>query len=164
MTKEQYERWSAPFRKRKGGRAVLRAIDKGITRAVFVSYPLLLGLLFLRRRFTELFFCVCVPGASFLGLSFFRKAFSAPRPYESLGIEPLIEKETVGKSFPSRHVFSVFVIGMTFFWICRPIGAAVGVLGLLLAYVRVAGGVHFPKDVAAGAALGILCGSLYFWI
>ena len=153
MTKEQYERWSAPFRKRKGGRAVLRAIDKGITRAVFVSYPLLLGLLFLSRRFTELFFCVCVPGASFLGLSFFRKAFSAPRPYESLG-----------KSFPSRHVFSVFVIGMTFFWICRPIGAAVGVLGLLLAYVRVAGGVHFPKDVAAGAALGILCGSLYFWI
>ena len=43
-----------------------------------------------------------------------------------------------------------------------PAGIAIGILGIALAYVRVVGGVHFPKDIAAGALIGILSGILYF--
>ena len=42
MTKEQYERWSAPFRKEQGRVKFLKTADKLITGTVFVSYPVLL--------------------------------------------------------------------------------------------------------------------------
>ena len=52
-----------------------------------------------------------VPGISFGAVSLFRWAFRAPRPYEVFETTPVIKKNTKGKSFPSRHVFSIFVIG-----------------------------------------------------
>lgn len=163
MTKEQYERWSSPFRKWKYGTKLLIMADKTITAFIFFAYPLLLAYLMIAGRFWDLFFYVAIPAVSFLAVSFFRARYSAKRPYEALEICPLLKKETKGKSFPSRHVFSIFIIGMTFLYENTPIGIAIGVLGVLLSYIRVALGVHFPKDVAAGAALGILCGLLY-WI
>ena len=39
---------------------------------------------------------------------------------------------------------------------------AAAVVGIAMAYIRVVGGVHFLKDVMAGALLGILCGLTYF--
>ncbi len=38
MTKEQYEKWSSPFRKFKHGAAALRYTDKAITGAVFLPF------------------------------------------------------------------------------------------------------------------------------
>ena len=38
------------------------------------------------------------------------------------------------------------------------------VLTALLAALRVLGGVHYVRDVAAGAAMGVLCGLLGFFI
>jgi len=109
-------------------------------------------------------FCAAIPAVSFAAVSAFRAVYSAKRPYEVLDIQPLIKKETEGKSFPSRHVFSVFIIGMSFFYIAEPMGIAAFVSGTALAYLRVVGGVHFPKDVAAGALFGILCGLPYFFL
>lgn len=116
----------------------------------------------LQKLYGEMLLCVVVPAVSFVLVSVFRKFYSAPRPYEILDIQPLIKKNTKGKSFPSRHVFSVFMIGMTYFYMYWPAGIAIGILGIALAYVRVVGGVHFPKDIAAGALIGILSGILYF--
>lgn len=164
MTKEQYEKWSSPFRKFKHGAATLRYADKAITGAVFLAYPVLLGGFAFFQRFEQLFYCCLIPAISFTLLSVFRKAYSAPRPYEVFSIQPLLKKETVGKSFPSRHVFSAFVIAMTFFYWNRAAGATIGALGVLLAYIRVAGGAHFPKDVIVGALLGILCGLPYLYL
>ena len=42
-----------------------------------------------------------------------RKIINEPRPYEKYGVPPVLDKDTSGKSFPSRHVFSVFVIAVT---------------------------------------------------
>lgn len=161
MTKEQYEKWSLPFRKWKSGAKFLFVLDKLITGMVFLAYPALLFFFVIRQRFADLFFCFMIPAVSFLLVSFFRKIYSAPRPYEVLDISPLLKKTTKGKSFPSRHVFSIFMIGMTFFYWNAWSGIVMGIFGILLAYIRVVGGVHFPKDVAAGALLGILCGLLY---
>ena len=75
-----------------------------------------------------------------------------------MNITPMIRKDTKGHSFPSRHVFSVFVIAATLGCQHPPLGALLGVIGLLICINRVLGGVHFPKDVLVGMALGILCG------
>ena len=92
-----------------------------------------------------------------------RKLYSAPRPYEVWGIAPLLYKDTKGKSFPSRHAFSVFVIGMVYFYDKTALGAVVFFAGAVLSFVRVIGGVHFVKDVLAGAAFGVFAG-MWFWV
>lgn len=162
MTKQQYERWSSPFRNMKAGARIISAVDHAITLFTFFAYPCLLAYLLLKSRMIDLFICTFLPAVSFFAVSLFRNIYSAPRPYEIMDIHPLIEKKTKGKSFPSRHVFSIFMIGMTFFYIARPAGILICALGILLSYLRVAGGVHFPKDVVAGALIGILCGMLYW--
>ncbi|MCI8785864.1 MAG: phosphatase PAP2 family protein [Eubacterium sp.] len=164
MTQQQYEKWSYVFRKEEKRIRFLNRADRMITACVFLSYPGLLLYLFGTKRFFELFFCAAIPAVSFAAVSSFRAVYSAKRPYEVLDIQPLIKKETEGKSFPSRHVFSVFIIGMSFFYIAEPMGIAAFVSGTALAYLRVVGGVHFPKDVAAGALFGILCGLPYLFL
>ena len=113
-----------------------------------------------------LLYALFVPGISFVLVSVFRRILNAPRPYEVFDGVPVIAKDTLGKSFPSRHAFSIFIIGMAF-CACCPLtwaGPAVLVLGVALAAIRVIAGVHFPRDVIAGALTGILLGYVGFWL
>ena len=131
--------------------------DMLITLFVAAAYVICIVHAFFKNPHT-LIVTIAVPAVSFLMVSLFRSRYDAKRPYEVYGIAPAIKKDTSGKSFPSRHVFSIFVIGMTVliqstFW-----GALILVLGIVLAAIRVAGGVHFIKDVAAGATAGLICG------
>ena len=96
----------------------------------------------------------------FVLVSLFRKWHDAPRPYEALDIDPLIAKDTRGKSFPSRHVFSVFVIAVAASLLSPVATAALCLAGLVMAYIRVVGGVHFPRDVIAGALIGVIFGAI----
>ena len=105
-----------------------------------------------------------VPAISFAAVTLFRRIFNAPRPYEKFGLPPAIEKDTAGKSFPSRHVFSVFIIAATIFYVHPSAGILLGLLGVVLAVLRVIGGVHEPRDVIAGALAGILCGVLGYYV
>ena len=73
-------------------------------------------------------------------------------------------KDAPGKSFPSRHVFSIFVIAVTVFWVWPLPGILVGIAGAILSWCRVAGGVHFPRDVIAGALIGIGCGVIGYYV
>ncbi len=103
-----------------------------------------------------------IPAVSYVLLTIARGKLNAKRPYEVFAYEPALPRHKEGKSFPSRHIFSAFVIGITLlrFW---PVGGgAVLVCGAGLAIIRVAGGVHFVKDVVWGAVIGILCGMLMF--
>ena len=93
-----------------------------------------------------------------------RDRLNAKRPYEVLDIQPIITKNTKGHSMPSRHVFSMFVIAMAFLWVLPWAGALLLCFGAALALVRVIGGVHFPRDVIAGALVGIVSGILGFWV
>ncbi|HIS53208.1 MAG TPA: phosphatase PAP2 family protein [Candidatus Onthomonas avicola] len=163
MTARQYERWSAPFRGKGAGRA-LNLFNRAATGLCYAAYPVALLALLLRRDERGIP-ALLVPAVSFLLVSVFRSRYNAPRPYEVLEIDPLIHKNTRGHSFPSRHVFSMFVIAMTFLWLWPPLGAIFLLLGALLAVCRVVGGVHFPRDVLAGAAMGVAAGLCYwmFW-
>ncbi len=163
MTKEAYLRLSAPFRKNNKLRGALMYTNLILTGLVYVSYPVLLCILFFTKdeRFWR---CLFVPAVSFLAVSGFRKLLNAPRPYEKLHFRPLLSKDKHGESFPSRHVFSVFVIALAFYDVFLPVGVVLTVFGVVLAAVRVVGGVHFPRDVLAGAAIGILSGVLGFFL
>jgi membrane-associated phospholipid phosphatase len=113
-----------------------------------------------------LLYALLVPGISFVLVSVFRRIVNAPRPYEVFDGVPVIAKDTLGKSFPSRHAFSIFVIGMAF-CACCPLtwaGPTILVLGVALAVIRVIAGVHFPRDAIAGALAGILLGYMGFWV
>ena len=101
-------------------------------------------------------------GIPFVVLSAVRHALDLPRPFEIYGLEPLLPRETPGRSFPSRHVFSIFVIGTCFCWLEPWIGYALIALGAVLGALRVASAVHFERDVLVGAAFGILSGVIGF--
>lgn len=162
MTARQYERLSAPFRS-EGRAKTLNAVNRFLTGFCYCVYPLLLILLAVSRdgRFWR---ALLVPGISFLLLSVVRDRLNAKRPYEVLDIRPIIQKNTRGHSMPSRHVFSMFVIAMTFLWVLPWAGVVLLCFGAVLAAVRVIGGIHFPRDVIAGALSGVLSGILGFWV
>lgn len=163
MTKDAYIKLTEPLRKNPKKTKLIIFINKVLTGLVYLVYPTFLLLLFLQKDF-YLLRAVLVPAISFVGVTLFRKWYNAPRPYEKFDIPPVIAKDTKGKSFPSRHVFSVFVIATTIFYCYPVVGLALGIVGVGLAIIRVLGGVHEPKDVVAGVIIGILCGAVcFFW-
>lgn len=164
MTAQQYDRWTKKIRESRYGVTGLRWTVKAITALTFGSYALLLLWLLLEGRWQTLYESILVPGVSFVAVSVFRSICPARRPYEELAIQPILVKETKGKSFPSRHVFSIAMIAMTFLRVSLPLAVLFFVLTALLAALRVLGGVHYVRDVAAGAAMGVLCGLLGFFI
>lgn len=161
MTAADYKHITEPLRRRPRLLRGLLMANQGLTYLGYCLYPLLLVLVALTRT-TDLWRFVLVPGASFVLLSLVRARIDAPRPYEVLAIDPLIHKATRGRSFPSRHVFSIFVIAMAWLAYLPSVGITLLVLGVLMAVVRVLGGVHWPRDVVAGALCGIAAGLLLF--
>ena len=162
MTAEQYERWSAWWRAHEGALKALLAVNRGLRYLGYLMYPLLLVLVAI-FDLPSLPKLVVVPLLGFLVVSGFRAAFDAPRPYELLDIDPLIKKATVGQSMPSRHLFSMAMIAMCWLYWCASVGVVLLLLCAVMGYIRVVGGVHFPRDVIAGALGGVILG-LSFWI
>lgn len=139
-----------------------------VTILIYLVYPALLVLLFTQRGAIPLdrglIPAILIPGISFVLLSIYRRTVNSPRPYEVFDLPPIIDKKTAGHSFPSRHIFSMFIIATTCFYFYPPAGVLIGLTGAALALNRVLGGVHFIKDVAAGALIGIACGILGFYV
>lgn len=187
MNAETYVALSAPFRSKRAAHA-LNATDKALTALFYLSYPLLLVLLAsaggepgANARAAEavraaaatgasapfhplLLPCIVAPAIGFALVSLLRRALDMPRPYEALDIDPLIRKDTRGRSFPSKHVFSSFCIASCWMNWYAPAGCALLAAACCIAAIRVVGGVHWPRDVAAGAVLGIACGGIIlFW-
>jgi membrane-associated phospholipid phosphatase len=163
MTKEQYIKITAPLREdEKKAKRVIGA-NQVLTGLIYGIYPLYLVVLFIEKN-PLLLRSVIVPAVSFLLLTLVRRIINAPRPYEKFGMPPVIEKDTKGKSFPSRHVFSVFIIAFTIFISYTGAGIMIALIGAAIAVIRVIGGVHEPRDVIAGAIAGIAAGIIGFWI
>lgn len=162
MKKEFYDRLARPFELDEKKRERLIKLNTYLTRAVYVVYPVLLAasVFVPGKSFWRVLF---VTAGSFALVTVFRKICSARRPYEVWDAPPLIPKETKGNSFPSRHIFSVFIIAMSAFYVWRPLGIVLAAAGVCLAVVRVIARVHFVRDVAAGAALGVGFGILGFF-
>lgn len=163
MTRETYIRITDIMRGDPRKIRIAKQVNRVLTGIVFLVYPLfLLALLLEKNGF--LLKAVCVPAVSFCVVSVFRRVYNAPRPYEKFDIPAVLEKDSKGKSFPSRHVFSVFVIAVTVFYLHPGAGVMLGILGVGLGLIRVLGGVHEPVDVIVGALVGIASGILGYYI
>ena len=142
------------YEKHKSAKKLVLFLNRFITLAVYISYPLFLLLAFYLKS-ENLLKYILVPAVMFVLVSAFRYFFNAPRPYEIYDFTPIYNKKTVGKSFPSRHVFSAFIISLMILHFNVIAGVVFLALSVILAFVRVLAGVHFIKDVVAGALISI---------
>lgn len=163
MTAETYEKITVPFRKHPKSVKRIGLLNKILTYITYCAYLILVVycLGFERDDFIRI---LLVPAIGFAFVTIFRKFCNARRPYEVLDIQPLLVRRKKGQSFPSRHTFSIFMIAMALGYVWIPAGILFLILGALLGSIRVIGGVHFPRDVIAGAAVGIGIGILGFYI
>lgn len=99
-----------------------------------------------------------ITGVPFAAITVMRIIVDAPRPYEVLEFYEKRPKGKTGRSFPSRHVFSVFVIGTVLVPYETVLGISLLCLGVFLGSFRVLLGIHFRKDVIAGALIGVISG------
>ncbi|MBW7572073.1 phosphatase PAP2 family protein [Caproiciproducens faecalis] len=141
----------------------MKILNLWLPRIVYCAYPALLAMLAIRRD-GRFFKALLIPAAVFGTVTVVRKRWNLPRPYEKLGIEPLIPREKKGQSFPSRHVASVTIIAVACWYIWPPAGFAMSVIALLISVIRPLAGIHFPRDVAAGVAFSLLIGIIGFWL
>ncbi|SFH54739.1 PAP2 superfamily protein [Pseudobutyrivibrio sp. OR37] len=163
-----YKEISERIKNNNGLVLTLNVMDKAITYITVLLYLGFLAFAFLQipeDKGLLLYRSILVPGVSFIIVSIYRKLISSPRPYEVYDFTPALKKDTIGKSFPSRHVFSIFIVAFTVFQASIPLGAVICLLGVALAVIRVVGGVHFIKDVVAGfaiaATISIICYGIF---
>lgn len=163
MTRETYIKITGSIRENPRRIRLTKFTNQLLTVFVFFLYPAFLLLLYLQKN---PFFlrAIIVPAVSFAAVTLFRKVLNVPRPYERFGIPPVLEKDTRGKSFPSRHVFSVFIIAVTVFYMYPDAGILLGIIGAALGLIRVIGGVHEPRDIIAGAVFGVACGYIGYYV
>ena len=161
MNEQQLRRADAWFRAKPGRIAALRGVNAGCTYGTAAVFCGTCAYLALRRDPTVVRLALTC-GVPFVALSLLRQKIDAPRPFTVYGLEPLIPKESPGESFPSRHVFSIFVIGTCFCYLQPWVGGVLIALGMILSALRVAAAVHFERDVLVGAAVGILSGIIGF--
>lgn len=162
MSVQAYERMAAWLRRRPGLCKLLLFLNFLIPTVFYISFPVLLLLQFFGGG--QWLRSILTAGIPFIALSVFRKLWNRPRPYETPGFTPLIPKEKKGQSFPSRHVFSAFIIAMCWLYYIPAVGLVLLVLSAMLAVIRVVGGVHYVSDVAAGGVFAVVCGLIGFWI
>lgn len=154
MKKEQLQKTFDWFRAKPSRLKALRALNLFCTGFTYAAFLLTVVFLAVKRQ-PVVIRLVLTCGVSFVVLSVFRHLLNWPRPYEVYGMPPLIDKDTRGNSFPSRHVFSICVIGTSMLYILPPLGVMLLLFAVILAAARVLSGVHFVRDVAAGAAIGV---------
>lgn len=168
MTAERYRniyRWLAVHPKM---RCIIITANKYLPAIPFCCYPILLVMVWLqcaaaREPWPLLARAVLVPAFAFGAGTILRKKLNRPRPYEQAGFVPLVQKETKGRSFPSRHALSAAVLSMAWLRFYLVAGACMALITLAICALRVLAGVHHGRDVAAGAALGFALGAL-MWV
>lgn len=104
------------------------------------------------------------PAVCFVAFSIVRKLIDAPRPYEVYGFTSVTGKNKKGSSFPSRHVFSIFLVGITAYTFDHRIAMGTFVLGIVLMVLRVIEGVHFIRDVVVGMISAFVLQVIVDWI
>ena len=155
-----YERISRPFRNETAMRA-LGLLDKGLVYLIALAYIATLVWLFATGD-TRAWKVLAVPAATFAITTLIRALVNAPRPYESARIDPLIQKDTQGKSFPSRHVASGVAIACAFLYLNPLAGSFALIACAAVCFTRIVGGVHFPRDVVAAVLIATACGIIGF--
>lgn len=166
MTEKRYRKICKCLKRHKFIFVMLKFSYKILPYIVAISYFLLLIILLIYNDIFSIVFLkvLFVPLFTFLFVTFIRKYFNFKRPYEVLNIEPLMKKTTKGLSFPSRHTASVFIIAMTFLYVNKLLGILFLIFSVMIGLSRFLAGVHFFRDVLAGALISIFIGTIFLFV
>lgn len=163
-----YNKNAAFYNARPRAKKALILANALLTYGFFLAYALLWLYAFFQKEFAasdyvRLFFA---PTLTLVAVTVFRWAIKRPRPYSKDGanVQPLVEKEKDGDSCPSRHLACAAAIAVTFLPFFPLLGVGLLLLCPCLAYARFALGLHYPSDLLAGFGLGLLLGSITFFL
>lgn len=157
-----YEKMYRAVYSRRGALLALKILDRASVAFCVASYGALVTFCFLSDIMKGVL-SVILTAVPFLLLSLFRRYLSAPRPYELIDFEALgaaPPRKKSGSSFPSRHVFCAFLIGVMLLVEWPLLAAPVLLFGVALGACRVLLGIHFIRDCAAGAVIGLVSGAV----
>lgn len=107
-----YRQLTAPFRSRPQWVKGFAYFNRTMTIFMPLVYGFVLLSAYINKGWKELLAFILLPAIGFALLSAIRKRLNQARPYEKWAIQPLLDKDTSGKSMPSRHVFSATLISM----------------------------------------------------
>lgn len=166
MKEEQYKFLSEFFTTTKSRSNLLKALHDILPAIMMLFYPMqVVYLLFTEGFKNEAFLKVTlVPLAVLALVTAMRYIINAKRPYEVFSYSPAVPKNTKGKSFPSRHTASAFIIAMAFLYLDTTLGIIMMVLATVIGITRVLSGVHFVRDVIGGALISIIIGIFCFFL
>ena len=133
------------FTKYKAARYILRFVYKLLPLVMLVAYPVLLVHVY-------------------LGVTLLRVIIDEQRPYERFDTPSVFGKTTKGKSFPSRHTASAFIIAMAFMYVNFWWGMLAMLIALLIELSRIMAGAHYIHDVLAGMAISIVAGWIFMFL
>lgn len=152
MTYEGYVRGMLE-RRRLASSLRIASVALSFTVALLYAYGVYFA--FTRALLSGVFFLL-LSGIPFAVLSVLRVLLSFPRPYEVYSLDMPKGRLRQGRSFPSRHAFSSFIIAGALLPVSYYLALAAALLGILISFFRVSLGYHFPRDVIAGSVLGLL--------
>lgn len=135
----------------------------GVFLAEYLGYFLILGVVFLliaekdwrRRIYFFSLSAISVILARGIIVEIIRFFYDRPRPFEALGIEPLILNNGA-PSFPSGHAAFFFALALAVFFTNKKWGYRFFAGALLIGIARIFIGIHWPLDILAGAVVGLI--------
>lgn len=113
---------------------------------------------------TNIYLCIkisLVCAISFVLVTILRKVLNFDRPQ----IEGAIYSKKTGEAFPSRHTFSMMMIGLSWLNVNVLVGFILCGLTMVLGGIRIAMGAHSIRDVYGAILIAITCslaGYLFF--
>lgn len=135
---------------------------------LFVGPLLALALLILWRggaagRWWVLAMAVAILLTDQLSSAVVKPLVGRTRPCFAVAEVEALVRQARSASFPSSHAANSFGVA-TLLWLGFPRWRwAALALASLISFSRIYVGVHYPSDVLAGAALGVLCGAGVWW-
>ena len=131
----------------------------------YIAYSILLGICFVKGgtkgKLAVAGVLLLIIFADQFSHRVLKEIFLRPRPCNALGdiITPAGCNGTY--SFPSNHAFNNFAAATFFFILYKNLKWILFTTATLIALSRIYLGLHYPSDVLAGAAFGVLFGYLF---
>ncbi len=137
--------------------------------AVFVAngYFLILMLFYLTIKNWKIYFPIMINAMAAAMLSRFvitniiRLIVQRPRPFVENHVNFLLP-QGIESSFPSGHASFYFAIATVVYLYNKKLGILFFIGSFFMGMARIFGGVHWPSDILAGAAVGIFTGWFMF--
>mgnify|MGYP001595485646 FL=1 len=98
-------------------------------------------------------------------VSLIRNFYPRERPFVFEGLDALIKQDVLESSFPSGH--ATFFMALAVYFLLagqKKLGYFLLISAVLISLARVAAGVHWPSDIAAGWAIGAAVSFVVFKI